>query len=163
MNTTRRKTALLKCVYLSWVTSSHIRFPLLNTFGWSHASDILPALFCHQFALPGENNQTGDAFNTVFLTHPCDRRIAMGHCQPWTMALPHVASHLRGTSVRRNKDDLDTLVLHLLVEISEDWGELLARRAPVGREVEKDKLAGLSKRSRGPICPHQVHPGQNLW
>ena len=148
---------------MSWFTSSQMIFPLLNTFGWSKACHILPSLFSHQVALPGENNQTGDAFNTIFLTHLCDCRTAMRNCQPWTMALSHIASHLRGTSVRGNKDDLDTQVLDLLVEVAENWGELLARRAPVGREVEKDKLAGWGKSSRGPICPHQVHPGQQLW
>ena len=84
----------------------------------------------------------------------------MGHSQPWTMTLPHVASHLRCISIRGNKDDLDALVLYFLVEISKDGGELLARRAPMGREVEKNKLAGLGKRSRRPIRPHQLDPGQ---
>ena len=149
-------------MYLSSLDSQLI-FPLLNTFDWGQACDILPALFCHQIALSGEDNQTGDAFNTIFLTHPCDCRTAMRHCQPWTMALSHVASHLRGTSIRGNKDDLDALVLDLLVEVAEDGGELLARWAPVSREVEKDELARLGKRSRRPIGPHQVHPGQKLW
>ena len=147
-------------MYLSWFTSSQMIFPLLNTFSWSQACDILPSLFRHQITLPGEDNQAGDAFNTEFLAHPSDCRTAMRNCQPWTMALSHIASHLRGTSVRGNKDDLDTQVLDLLVEVAENWGELLARRAPMGREVEKNKLAGLGKRSRRPIRPHQLDPGQ---
>ena len=150
-------------MYFSWFTSSHTSFPLLNTFSWSQACDILPSLFRHQIALPGEDNQTGDAFNTKFLAHPSDCRTAMRNCQPWTMALSHVANHLGDTSVRGNKDNLNTLVLNLLVEVSEDWRELLARRAPVSREVEKNELAGWGKRSRGPICPRQVHAGQKLW
>ena len=115
---------------------------LLDGRGALHLNLVDSVLLDHG-AVVLEDDQAGDTANLELLGEGGQAGITLGEGEPGHLTVVLVILLL--SLVAGAEDDLNdlTVLVDLTIEISEDWGELSARRAIVHTEVDTNQFCTL--------------------